>query len=203
MSDVFKIVTHRDALADDEHGVPYLVVVFELGKPDLVGHLRVLHVEEDGVHHFRIAWAQLESEDEYAAVHRTLEEGSWWNRALHAVLEHMVGEVAAEELDRGPVRFGWVGGEVRAAERRPFGGEGPDSAVFRWAVRKAREWTAATETPVDPRQVFDPESELTEEQLERFFDDIAQMLAAKAFEAEDGKGDEGAPDEGAPEGGDR
>ena len=203
MSDTFQVAAHRDALAEDEQGVPYLVVVFESGTPGLVGHLRVLHSEEEGVHLLRIVWAQLESEDEDAAVHLTLENGAWWHRALDAVLEHLIGKVATDELAEGPIRFGWVGGEVRFAGLRPFDGGEPGSAVFRWAVHMAREWSAAGGSPVDARRVFDPDSDLTEEQLEAFFEDIALLLAAKAFEVPEGDGDEGAAGDAAPEGGDR
>lgn len=201
MSDTFQVAAHRDALAEEEQGTAYLVVVLESGTPGLVGHLRVVHFEEGGVHLLRIVWAQLESEDEDAAVHLTLDNGAWWHRALDAVLEHVIGKAAETEPDADAIRYGWVGGEVRGAED-PSGGREAGRALFGWAATTAREW-CGTGSSIDPRRVFAPDTDLTEEQLEAFFEDIALLLAAKAFEVPEGDGDEGAAGDAAPEGGDR
>ena len=198
MSDMFQVAAHRDSLAEDEHGDAYLVVVFESGSPDLIAHLRVLLSEEDGVHLLRIVWAQLESEDEDAAVHLTLDNGAWWHRALDAVLEHVIGKAAAMELAAGGIRYGWVGGEVRGAGLPSDGGEA-GSTLFGWAADTAREW-CGTGSSIDPRRVFAPDTDLTQEQLETFFEEIALLLAAKAFEV---PGDDGAAEDAETEGGDR
>lgn len=198
MPNTFQVAAHLDALAEDEHGVPYLVVVSDSGRPGLVGHLRVLLLEEDGVNLLRIVWAQLTSEDEDAAVHETLDNGAWWHRALDAVLEEVIFNSPAVDHavdeDGGVLQYAWVGGEIQEATLYPAADEAKTGAANGGTGPASMEWA---------RQVFEPEADLTAEQLERFFDDIARMLAAKAFEAQDEDGDGGTGDGRAPEGGSR
>lgn len=198
MAKTFQVAAHRDVCAEDERGVPYLVVVYESSNPSIIGHLRVLHFEEDGVNLLRIVWAQLESDDEDAAVHATLDNGAWWNRALEAVLEHVIFDSPAVdhvlEEDGGLLQYAWVGGEVQEATLFPDSKGGETEQATICSTPASMTWA---------REVFEPDSALTEEQLERFFDDIAQMLAAKAFEEKDEEGEGRAGGAGAPEGGDR
>lgn len=162
MTNAFQVAAHRDACAEDETGVPYLVVVFESGRPGIVGHLRVLRVEEGGVHLLRIAWAQVTSEDEEAALHETLDNGMWWHRALEAVLEHLIFDVPAQDVlneRRGNVLYGWVGGQIQ---------EVTVAAPLASSGAEPRSDTPMTQDADLP--------ELEAEALERFFTDLSELL---------------------------
>lgn len=178
MSDPFQVVIHGDVQPKGQEGVAYHIVVSEVDGPAVVGHLRTLHYKEDRVHRLRIVSAYLTSEDEEdAALHLVLSNGAWWNRALNAALDQFISSSPAidpEFAEEGAtVLYGWAGGEVKKAT---LSRSSDDLVAYHSQVRDLiRSMELA-------KYVFAPDFLLTEQQLERFFDDIAQMLAAKAFD---------------------
>lgn len=203
MTKAFHVEAQVDELEEGEHGVPYLVTVRPFGSSGLVGTLRVLQFEEDGVNRLRIVWARLTCSDEDAPMHDTL-GGTWWTSALDAVLEevtfHSPAVDQAVDVDDGRMRYGWAGGEVREMTLLPAGSQ-EDLPVFRTndgPPSSGNPYTFLRGAAEAARRAAAAEAALTEEALESFFDDVALFLAEKAFDREP---DEGNDDRGAAEGG--
>lgn len=198
MSEEFTVTAKIDSRNQEEHGVPYVVLVRSSENPDLAVHMRLLQVFQSELTVLRILWAQLTCEDEEGTLHQVLTDVGWWGRALEAVLEHIVFNSTAVEhaIDDhdGLLLYGWEGGDVLEtnfecdlveAESEPEGT--PPSMA--WAS-----------------DVFASEPKLTKKQVDRFFDDLSLMLLQKAFE--DRSNDAGSDDGGKSaspdsEGGDR
>ena len=199
----FRVEIHPAPPEDGEEGVPYLVTVRPFGSSRLLGELRVLQLEVDGVSRLRLVWARLTGSDDPKAAHDSLASGRWWERALADVLEAVTfASPAADraiELAEGRLRYGWVGGEIAEARLVPADSE-VDPPTRGAATGEPGTVSFQTgwmhEVISAMRQQVAVDAELTDEVIEDFFTDLALYLAEKAFDREDDAGEDADGDAG-------